>query len=187
MPARNIVINGDSVSYIPPVWGRGSWTQYLTNSGLLANDVVCNYAQGGKKIITIRQNYSGNEHSKAPGSGGKGIYLLCGGSNDIADGRTAAQLYDDMSVCWDAARGDGFLIVAFTLLPSTDYTVGNGKLAIFDSVNASIRANAGKYDFLIPLDTELDDPAYFADAYHTTPLGAQKIWQLVRDLALADF
>lgn len=182
---RNIVVNGDSVSYVPPNWGRGSWTQYLTNAACLANDSVTNFAEGGKKILSIRQWYSAKEHSKAPGTEGRGIYLLCGGSNDIAAGRTASQIHDDMRVCWEGARVDGFLIVAFTLLPSSDYTVGNGKKAVFDAVNAAIRNDVGRYDYLIELDQHMTDPAYFSDAYHTTPLGAQVIWQIVRDTVFA--
>lgn len=181
---RKIVINGESTSYIPAALGRGSWTQFLVNSPKLANDTIVNLATGGQTIQAIRGAYQteGRERTHAPGSSGKAIYFLFGGINDIIAGRTAAQLYADYKTLWEAARADGYMIVAFTQTPCTLYTVGNGWVTVLADVNTLIRSEPERYDFLIEVDTVLTDATdltRFKDGIHPTPKAAREIFDLV--------
>lgn len=102
--------------------------------------------------------------------------LMCGGTQDVLEGDTAATIYGDMESYADNAKAAGFTyVIAQTIATSTAFS--GGEETVRDAANVLILADAGgAFDATVNIDVApLDDPAdtdYYSDGIHPTALGA---------------
>ena len=117
------------------------------------------------------------------------ILVLWAGVNDAVDnGRSASQIYTDLSSTIAAAAGAGFLTVLCTELPSTTVAAaGAGWNATRATLNTAIRGNAAGADVIADLaanttigdDTDSDNTTYYADKLHPTGEGDRIIGEII--------
>lgn len=106
------------------------------------------------------------------------VAVVCCGSNDIPQGRTATQVVNDLTSLCNGLRAAGFKVILATPTPrnaATSYTADN--ITTLNTVNASLRAGYTAFaDALADWasDSRLSDctnATYFSDQCHTTDAG----------------
>lgn len=111
------------------------------------------------------------------------------GTNDIASGRTAAQVFADLSTRWAARRADGYKVIACTIIARG--TLTGGQETQRQGLDTLIRGAGSQYDALCDLaaDARLSDSAdttyYSGDTTHLTTTGYGVVAGLVQTAALA--
>ncbi len=138
-----------------------------------------NVATSGETVQAMVTQYTAQVYPYRPINAGDVTHLLVlGGTNDIAAGRTAAEVYDDLKALWALARANGILVTPATIPPRGDFTVGNGKETVRLAVNSSIVGDTSLYDrAAVRLDTYLTPPSdadiFNVDQIHQTVMGAR--------------
>lgn len=106
------------------------------------------------------------------------VAVVCCGTNDIGQGRTAVQVVSDLTSMCGGLRAAGFKTIVATITPrnaATSFTADN--ITTLNTVNASLRAGYTAYaDALADWagDSRLSDctnATYFNDQCHTTDAG----------------
>lgn len=118
------------------------------------------------------------------------VLVLCGGTSDIfTEGDTGAEIYADMELYADNARGAGFdFVVAQTITPYNGISAGQETAR--DDANARILADAGNaFDDTVNLttDPDMENPlsSYYVDGTHWTETGAGVAADLTRPVVAA--
>lgn len=180
-PAGNIRISyeGDSIvnqalptwpDYIPTFASRFANAAYVTNYGV----------SGGRIATMVGQYQNEAYHNRPQKSTDEAWFFLQGGGNDLVDGTTPAQVYADLLALWNAARLDGYKVVAMTVTPRYDFNVAVTNAARVVELNRLILSDQSLYDYVIRADVTLSDAsassnAYYYDGTHPTVWGAQII------------
>lgn len=178
------IVEGDSIS--DPA--NDSWpVQLPLLSPEFATATFINVAISADTINAMIGEYATQVAPHKPTRPGEKVYLfIFAGTNDGPFmGHTPAQVYADLKTYWAMARADGFIVVAFTLLPSRFLDGGwNIREINNPQVNALIRSDPSLYDYLVEGDLVLPDPTNIADYYdllHPTHAGAIKLARAVME------
>lgn len=105
------------------------------------------------------------------------------GTNDLRDGATATQAYDNLVLYYSNGQTAGFQCVAMTILPRTGQPLSFETRRI--EVNNNLRANWPSFsDALadVAADPRLSDPnntTYFSDGTHLTAAGNAVVAEIV--------
>jgi lysophospholipase L1-like esterase len=174
-----LAIEGDSISEgaLVPDLGRLNWPLQMGNlSEIFGRGIVHNFAVGGDTADAMRAEYATQAHTVKPTlPGDQGYFFLMAGTNDVELSTAAATIYGYLTTIWAAARSDGFKVIAFTIPPSTAFTVGNGKETIRLALNTLILSDKTLYDSCVYSDVLLPNPSsetYYLDGVHPTPAGS---------------
>lgn len=99
--------------------------------------------------------------------------LIWPGQTDIANGRTAAQVYADMATLSARARSYGGKTLAITPIPKKYSNTGATQTAceaVRQSLITLINADTGEFDGIVDLNVApFDDPTLYTDAAYYTP------------------
>lgn len=195
IPGNRVIIFGDSLTA-------------QNGSGPSALDVTGGPAQDGRGYFNWANGYLGQRATlvRNAGVGGDTTALMltrvaadvlaydsewvwvCGGANDIANGRIAADIVTDMGAILDALAADGRKVLVITPPPSDNYTAS--ELVVAGEVLDWFRALPDTRPGTTLVDTwrMLADPAdgYPAtgmthDGIHWSPAGAMRLGKAVAD------
>ena len=162
MQQRIFLVEGDSLSN-----DGGDFPAYFyAISADMAQMRYVNDATGGNRTDQmVSDDISG---SYVLGNDQDGIFSVCGGTNDLGQGRTDAQIYADLQTLWANAKADGYRVIAYTVPPATGYTVPQEAYRV--ALNTSIKSDKSLYDWLVDLSTIYPDPSdttyYQVDGTH---------------------
>lgn len=156
------MMDGFEIDGAPPSWsnvaeGGASWTVL---------------GSGGVGVVPAAQRLFPHLHQ-----GLTTFLILCGGTSDVLENDSGAQIYADMETYVNAAKAvnAGLVVVAQTITPCTIFT-GPQNTALANA-NTAILADAnGVFDATVnvaldPLD-DAADTTYYADGTHWTAAGA---------------
>ena len=168
---------GDSLSAPSPL--RATWPGFMPAISLTwAGSEVHNYAVSGQTSGDVVVNYFETAHQVRPKTTNDTAWLLVWvGFNDLATGKTAAEVYANLRLLWNLGRNDGFKVAAFTITRGGAFTEENGLFQEWQELNSLI-IKEQLYDALCRPDMLFPspmDPLYFLDGIHPTPLGAEVI------------
>lgn len=148
-----------------------------------------NMAVSGDTAQNIASTASAQLAAQYDGSLTDNIVVLWAGVNDAVDnGRTAAQIYTDLSSAVATCQAAGELVILCTDLPSTTTAANTaGWNTTRATLNTSIRGNAAGADAIADLaanttigdDTDSDNTTYYSDKLHPTPEGDRIIGEIV--------
>lgn len=173
--ADTCVFEGDSITSGYGLSAGQDWPTQFLGIGTWSTCTPHNVATSGETIQQMVTEYASQVHPYAPTGGQTAIVTLLAGTNNIGStSDDAATIYTAISGYWATARADGFKVVAFTI-PPTCCAWSAARNAVRNSVNASIRAASGSYDYLIDADRLFSIPAdqvLFQDGIHPTAFGA---------------
>lgn len=103
------------------------------------------------------------------------VVTVMAGTNDISQGRTAAQVIASLDATYDAMAEPGIKVIAGTVLPSLRWDTPE-KLATVAEVNAWIMARVGvevvDFHALLADETGAPKPGVLMDGTHISPRGA---------------
>lgn len=163
-----MVFDGQSLVNVPPwegdeAFGIFGWSWPRLAMALQAQTVP-GYDQpavGGTSLTTLASSFPTRARPWiTPASFEPTIYVLCGGTQDVLDGDTGAQIYADAGALADLARAAGAVyVVCTTTHPATGFTAGQNTQRL--AGNALILADAsGKFNATINFEQPgLDNPA----------------------------
>lgn len=154
---------------------------YIFGNGKYGTMLYRNFGVIGEETPTAIALYNSKAHLIAPtGVNQSGYYFVQMCTNDVNNGRSAADCYTNLKSLWASGRADGYKVVAFTvppLLGSNDLTNTSGSESHPDQrrlLNQLLMSTEAKnlYDYIIPLDRLMPDSTdlryYLADQIHFT-------------------
>ncbi len=171
------VFSGDSLTAPNGDGGIGAANMWpLLWSGLfdpLEQTTKQNSAVSGQTAATILSNYSTQIGAYVPSTGQTGLLSLWAGTNDIGGGASAATIYSTLQSIWSNWKTvSNQKVLAWTIAPRSDYTVGNGKETVRLALNSSIKGNTALYDYIYDVASVLTDSTnlnnFNADGIHNT-------------------
>lgn len=176
---KKIVYEGDSLT---DTSGAGYPTNYPSQipdyNFDIARAIQVNVATAGDQVQTFISGgqYTSQVQPHKPSSNKeKVIFSFMMGTNDLAAGRTPAQVYNDLKTVWAQAKSDGFIVVAFCITRSGISIRDTGALV----VNEAIISDPTLYDYVVRTDLILPNPSdtfYFqVDQLHLTAEGSKKV------------
>lgn len=169
---------GDSiVSQTLPTWPNyiGTYSPYFGRALY-----VTNYGLSGDRVASMPGEYATQAHLNRPTSTNEEAwFFLHGGGNDIADGTSVATIYQYLKNLWQAARLDGYKVVAVHVTPRNDFTLYQATNAVaVVALNQLIDSDPSLYDFKVAADVVMSttsDTNLFYDGTHPTVAGANVI------------
>lgn len=170
-----VAYEGDSlVKQVLPTWPDyvATYSRYFGRGAY-----VTNYGNSGDRVSAMNGQYATEAHLNRPTSADQeGWFVMHGGGNDIADGVSAATVYTYLQNEWEAARLDGYRVVAVHVLPRNDFTVYQPLYAAaVVELNRLIDSDRTLYDYVVPADVVLSATSntnLFYDGTHLTVAGA---------------
>lgn len=145
-PRQIVVCEGDSLT------ASVGWPTYYGDQsevwGLVESQ---NLATGGHTSVDVISGYAASITPLAPTKPKTKTFALMIGANDIANltSDSAATIFARIQSLWSTARAEGWRVAAFTILNGAGVAT---RSAVFDSINASIRAASSEYDILVDAD-----------------------------------
>lgn len=173
LPRVNVIFEGDSLTdesssetvYSIQLLYQPNWRGRFNKR---------NIAMRGEQTWQMRRDFAMHALPFA-GSNEKNYLFLWSGANDLGKTPVAALSYA-LTSYWQQAREAGFIVVAFTVLPSMNHTAADGVDRA--EINAWIRGQAGiAYDQLIDVASipSLQDPTdgtvFLPDGIHLRTAG----------------
>lgn len=157
---QSITFEGDS---LVAVSGSTSWPTEIVSRWQVTS---ANFAVSGATTTAMLNRYP-TDRANFPA--GKGLFIINGGTNDIANGCKPADTYANLKSLWKLARGDGLRIIAFTVRswPADTYCETQR-----NALNSLIKSDTSLYDGLIDTDQlfpNRDDRNLLSDGTHYTP------------------
>jgi lysophospholipase L1-like esterase len=175
---NNAVTDGD-VWVINPATQAGGYAWWHVLDGLKPNAFVRGVGAGGDRAQWVLNGgqYEGQTRPWRPSKAiPNAVACIWLGTNDIANGATAAATYDRLKQLWAKARADGFKVCAFAVLKRDDVSAGiNDEIVV---LNGLIESDPTLYDFYADFYTFFADPANnptYTDGLHPTIDGNQWI------------
>lgn len=179
---HQVVFEGDSITNgFGTALNRG-WPSLLSIPATVRRK---NYGLTGQYLFrgsaAITDRYA-NEVELEVVSGETNILCVFAGTNDINDGETGTDTYNELVTHCQAAQADGYLVLVFTMLPRTSFD--GTKEGYRTTYNTNVRANWATFaDGIcdVAADARLDDATdatYFSDGTHPTQAGYTVIAEL---------
>ncbi len=165
--APMLLINGDSLSR-NDMWPAYTLTGY-------PNITQVNTSVAGRALFNWGVPYIARDGwSNFSASRSLNFYSFQWGSNDIVDGRTGLQIYNDFVSCTGLIRANnpGRKVMWATVAWRLGLTAGEE--AQRQDINTRMRANPSQYDYLLERDlmlTAADYPALMPDGTHPNAQG----------------
>lgn len=164
----SFVYVGDSLTDIT---GVGTWPVNLAASYAFFNrGHSYNYAISGQTAATMVGLYASQ-----PGAlnvTGEAYLFTWSGRNDVVVLTAAATIYSSLLTEWAAGRTSGYKVIAFTIMPGLGDTAAQNNIRV--ALNALIRGDTTKYDYLIDTDQFFFDPTDLSlrtSTGHLSPTG----------------
>lgn len=188
-----MVFEGDSLT---SAQAGPSWPSKLSSMDPFFLDMeFYNYGFGGDVILPsayhpgmLADYYAEGEQHKKILDSEDAYYFIYAGTNDIAQSKSAVEMYQEIKKVWSAAREDGFKVVAFTVHPLSlshpgiDQTKEAERIAFNDLVSS----DPSLYDYLVRPDVLFDDPNdltyYNSDGIHFNNGGREKLAEEVANV-----
>lgn len=170
--ATMLVVEGDSNSADSTDWP----SKLATYSPWLARGELTNHATGGDFADEMTGQYATQAGASPPGASDIAYFFLMAGTVDIGSRTAAADIYADLQTLWAAAEADGFIVVAFTVLPADGWDAEQDAIQV--ALNALIRGDRTEYDYLVDgaaiaeLADSTDTTYWNVDALHLNETGA---------------
>ena len=156
-----VVCDGDSLTAAsgwPELYGDQSAVWGLVESQ--------NIATAGHTSVDVLADYAAQVTAIKPTAGQIKALAVMIGANDVANltSDSAATIFARIALIWSQARTERWKVVAFTVLNGAGTAT---RSAVFDAVNASIRAASSSYDILVDVDsyfaTLIGSPTYYTN------------------------
>lgn len=171
---RRFVFEGDSLTDATGLTGpTGVWPVQLSNvSSYVKSGQRYNVATSGQRVAQMTSQYTAQVSPYKPiRSTDDTYFFLWAGTNDIGNGDSSATIYANLKTLWANAKTNGFNVVAFTVTPRSDYTVGNGRETTRLALNNLILSDPTLYDYLVRPDVYFptsSNTTYYSDGIHLT-------------------
>ncbi len=173
--------SGNAVGNTQPDDGYLTWANYLLYDRL---DVT--YIDG-----VVSENTQEIRARLTPFLASGAAYgCIFGGTNDLADDRTIADITGDLEYMYEQALAVGMVVLAFTILPRSDITLTTGQKAVLYGVNQWIREYVAATDGMLLVDAfgSLADydgaprTGMTYDSLHPSKSGARAIGTIIATL-----
>lgn len=145
------VFEGDSLTYGTGV-GVTPYSDYLeVMSGWGGRNV--NVAYNSETVATGLTQYATHVRPFRPDSvySTQGVLFVWYGTNELNNGIAATTIQTDLNTYWAGGIADGYVVIAFTILPRTDAAWSGADETQRQALNTSIRAASANYDSLIDI------------------------------------
>lgn len=169
-PIPNAVILGDSISTSDYATG---WPIYCAALPYGSAYRWTNFAVSGQRVDTMLANYPSTAGRFAQSiTRTPWVLMVLGGNNDIAQGRTAAQIYADLVSIWTLGINAGARVIGMTVMPSTGFSAPQNVIRL--ALNSLITGDTTKYTRLYDASAAFPDPSLqppYLDGTHLASSG----------------
>lgn len=166
-----------------------TWPDYIaTYSPYFSRaSYVTNYGTAGNRVSAMNGQYATEAHLNRPQNDfEEAWFFMHGGGNDLADGVGSANVYQYLKNEWEAARLDGYKVVAFEVTPRYDFSAYSPAIETErQTLNALIRSDPTLYDYLVPasiMPSAASTNIYYYDGTHPTDVGARTLARMAIDV-----